>query len=135
MTVQWLPESQTLLVGGNKLLALATMDESNESEWELIFEENIPMEEDISYINCFSDDILLCFSSKNKEGVIWRMNEEGGAKIGSFTSPNPLVSFAYHKDTQTLALMDNEGKIGLHYQNYSGKEDHQEAEDDSVSEI
>ena len=106
MSVQWLPDGDSVLVSGNKSLGIVTKDEDD--SWDICHEDKISHTKIITSVFAISEEIITTCSGEDGIVKIWRLNQDGCECLKEIKLESPPISILYDNKTKCLAIMDRQ---------------------------
>lgn len=119
MSVQWLPDGDSVLVSGNKSLGIVTKDEDD--SWDICHEDKISHTKIITSVFAISEEIITTCSGEDGIVKIWRLNQDGCECLKEIKLEAPPISILYDNKTKCLAIMDKSLNLGLLQKDFESK--------------
>lgn len=118
MSVQWLPDGDSVIVSGNESLGIVTRDED---EWTICHEDKISHSKIITSVFAISEEIITTCSAEDSTIKIWRLNQDGCECLKELKLEAPPISILYDNKTKCLVMMDKSLNLGVLQKDFDKK--------------
>ena len=118
MSIQWLPDGETVIVSGNTSLGIVTRQEDEAEEWSICHEDKISHSNTITSVFAISEEIITTCSGDDGIVKIWRLNQDGCECLKEIKLEAPPISILYDNKTKCLAMMDKSLNLGVMHKDF-----------------
>jgi WD40 repeat protein len=120
MSVQWLPDGDSVIVSGNTSLGIVTRDE-DDGEWSICHEDKISHSKIITSVFAISEELITTCSGDDSTVKIWRLNQDGCECLKEIKLEAPPISILYDNKTKCLVMMDKSLNLGVMQKDFDSK--------------
>lgn len=121
MSIQWLPDGESIIVSGNSSLGIISKHEDD--QWFISHEDKISHTNIITSVLAISEQILITCSGDDGIIKIWRLSQDGCECLKEIKMDLPPISIIYDNQSKCLAVMDTSLNLGIFHKDFDSDEE------------